>query len=324
MLLHNTGISGTRAPLQDHDSATVERPWRMSDVSGNRMNRRQLLKAGLAFAGVALLGSCRTRPEPAATDASWAFLSDTNIPADPENNYRGFYPYRNLEEVLPQVASCKPEGLVITGDLARLTGQVGDYENLRKLLTPIIEERPIYLAMGNHDNRANFASVFEKPAGDRQAIKDKHVMVVNAGPVRFLILDSLMLTNETSGLLGKAQRTWLTNYLQSPDDTPTILFVHHTFGDGDGDLLDAPRLFDLIAPVKKVKAIIYGHSHEYGFSRFQHIHLINLPATAYTFGKGQPVGWVEARLTARGGEFALRAIAANTQIDGQTTNLRWR
>ncbi len=296
----------------------------MSCVSDNRMNRREILKAGLAFAGVAVVGSCRTRPEPATRDAPWAFLSDTHIPADPENNYEGFYPYRNLEKSLHQVAFSRPKGVVVTGDLARLTGQVGDYENLKKLLTPVADERPIYLAMGNHDNRVNFARVFDKPAGDRQPIKDKHVLVVDAGPVRFLILDSLMQTNLTGGLLGKAQRTWLETCLRTPGDRPTILFLHHTFGDGDGDLLDAPRLFDLVRPVKDVKAIVYGHSHDYGYSKFERIHLINLPSTAYTFGKDQPVGWVEARLTAKGGDFILHATGANTQIDGQTTTLRWR
>ena len=297
----------------------------MLQVSGDRMNRRQVLKTGLAFAsGLAILGSCRSHPEPRKDDAPWAFLSDTHIPADPENNYRGFYPYRNLEKVLPQVASSRPKGLVVTGDLARLTGQIGDYENLKKLLTPVAEERPIYLALGNHDDRVNFRRIFEKPAGDGQGVKDKHVMVVDAGPVRFLILDSLMLTNETAGLLGKAQRTWLENDLRSPDDRPTILFVHHTFGDGDGDLLDAPRLFDLIRPAKKVKTIVYGHSHNFGYSKFERVHLINLPATAYTFGDAQPVGWVEARLTSQGGEFILHAVAGNTQLDGQTTTLRWR
>ncbi|MBN1505309.1 MAG: metallophosphoesterase [Sedimentisphaerales bacterium] len=296
----------------------------MSHGIDKRVNRRQVLRAGLACAGVVILGSCRSRPEPMTQEAPWAFLSDLHIPADPENNYRGFYPYRNLEKVLPQVASIGPKGVVVTGDLARLTGEVGDYENLKKLLAPVAEERPIYLALGNHDNRANFRSVFDKPVGDVQAVKDKHVTVVDAGCVRFLVLDSLMQTNLTAGLLGKAQRTWLESYLRSADDTPTILFVHHTFGDGDGDLLDAPRLLDLIKPMKKVKAIIYGHSHEYAFSRLDGIHLINLPATAYAFGNGQPVGWLEARLTRHGGEFILHAIAANTQIDGQTTRLHWR
>jgi Icc protein len=297
----------------------------MSHVFGDRMNRRQILKAGLALAGgLAVLEPRHGWAQPPKDDARWAFLSDIHIAADPENNYRGFYPYQNLQKVLPQIAASKPEGLVITGDLARLTGHVGDYENVKKLLAPVADERPIYLAMGNHDDRANFRRVFEAPAGERQAAGGKHVIAVNAGPVRFLILDSLMLTNEPPGLLGKAQRTWLENHLRTSDDRPVIVFVHHTVGDGDDDLLDAPRLIDLIKPATKVKAIVYGHSHEYGYSEHEQIHLINLPATGYAFDNAQPVGWVQARLTSQGGEFILRTVAGNTQIDGQTRTLRWR
>jgi 3',5'-cyclic AMP phosphodiesterase CpdA len=289
------------------------------------MNRRQLLKAGLALAGgLAVLEPRRGLAQPPKDDAQWAFLSDIHIAADPENNHRGFYPYRNLQKVLPQVVSSKPEGLVITGDLARLTGQAGDYENVKKLLAPVAEERPVYLAMGNHDNRANFRRAFEKPAGERHDPGGRHVLAVDAGPVQFLILDSLLLTNETPGLLGKAQRTWLETHLRDSGDRPLILFLHHTVGDEDDALLDAPRLFNLIKPANRVKAIIYGHSHEYAYSEHEGVHLINLPATGYTFDNAQPVGWVEARLTAQSGEFILHATAGNTRLDGQTRDLRWR
>ena len=214
--------------------------------------------------------------------------------------------------------------ILVVPDLARLTGEVGDYENLSKLLTPVIDERPAYLALGNHDNLANFQKVFAKPSGERQPVKKKHVLTVDAGPVRFLLLDSLLATNLTGGLLGKAQRTWLEGYLKAGGDTPTILFFHHTLGDADGDLLDANRLFDVIRPARTIKAVVFGHSHAYGFAELDGIHLINLPATAYTFGKAQPVGWVEARLSAEGAELVLHAIAGNTEIDGQTKTLRWR
>jgi len=84
------------------------------------------------------------------------------------------------------------------------------------------------------------------------------------------------------------------------------------------------RLFDIIAGVPSVKAVVYGHSHAYGFSERDGIHLINLPATGYNFSDAQPVGWVEALLTSQGGKFTLRAVGGNTDIDGQTHNLRWR
>ncbi len=297
----------------------------MSDGFGCRMTRRRFIHAGLAAAGgVMVLGPRWSSGGVEQEQARWAFLSDTHIAADPENNYRGFYPYRNLQKVVEWIGSDRPEGLVITGDLARLTGQAGDYENFRRLLGPMVENRPVCLALGNHDDRDNFLRTFENPGGDRQAVRGKHVVTVNTGPVRFILLDSLLYVDKTPGLLGKAQRTWLQDYLRTCDERPTILFVHHTFGDGDGDLLDVLRLFDLVTPIAKVKAIVYGHSHEYGYSQLEGIHLINLPATGYNFNNSEPLGWVEAQLTSTGGRFTLHAIGGNTELDGFTKSLSWR
>ncbi len=201
---------------------------------------------------------------------------------------------------------------------------MGDYENFHKLLTPVLGKRPTYLALGNHDNRAVFLDVFEDRAGQAQPIKDKHVVTVEAGPVRFILLDSLVATNQTPGLLGKAQRSWLQSYLQNSDDKPVILFFHHTLGDGDGDLLDVLWLFELDQADQE------GQSHRLRpfprvqTSELEGIHLINLPSTAYNFNDKEPLGWIEARLTADGGEFILHAIAGNTQLDGRIEGLRWR
>jgi 3',5'-cyclic AMP phosphodiesterase CpdA len=251
-------------------------------------------------------------------------MADTHIPADVNNNYRGFYPYRNLQKVLPEIASASPEGVTIAGDLARLTGELGDYANLKQLLNPLAEKTPVFMALGNHDNRDNFVKVFEETPGEKQPVKGKHVVVVNKAHARLIMLDSLLYVNKVAGLLGKAQRQWLQTYLSKCDDRPTILCFHHTLGDGDGDLLDVPRLFRMIEPIRKVKALVFGHSHAYGFSQFEGIHLINLPAVGYNFNDAQPIGWVEARLRNQGGDFALRAAGGNKDMDGQTTKLTWR
>ena len=322
--LHDPLFYGTRRP-QDNRTGDRGKDVRMSEDHGHGISRRRFLHAGLAAAGgTVLLGSCRSLVESEQKHTRWAFASDTHIAADPENNYRGSYPYRNLQTTVEQITAEMPEGLIITGDLARLTGQTEDYRNLRNLLGPVTAQRPVCLAMGNHDDRANFLQAFEEPAADEQAVKGKHVVTVNAGPVRFMVLDSLLYVNKTPGLLGKAQRTWLESCLRESDDRPTILFFHHTLGDADGDLLDVLRLFEMVKSVGKVKAIVYGHSHVYGFSQFEGIHLINLPATAYSFRDDQPLGWVEARLTTRGGEFILHAVDGNRKVDGDTVRLRWR
>lgn len=285
------------------------------------------MKIGLATVGsVFVMGTGKSfgSDKNAKETTHWAFLADTHIPADVDNNYRGFYPYQNLQKITPDITSISPEGVTIAGDLARLTGELGDYTNLKKLLSPLAEKTPVFMALGNHDNRDNFLKVFKENLGEKQPVKGKHVVVVNKAHVRLIMLDSLLYANKVPGLLGKAQRQWLETYLKKCDDTPTILCFHHTLGDDDGDLLDVLRLFRIIEPIRKVKAIVYGHSHAYRFSQFEGIHLINLPAVGYNFSDDQPVGWVEAHLRNQGGNFVLHAAGGNKELDGQTTQLTWR
>ena len=299
----------------------------MAEIFYKSMNRRTFIKTGLAAVGAlaTIVTGCspglrKSEKKP----ARWALLADTHIPEDVNNNYRGFFPYQNLQKVVPDIISASPDGVAIAGDLARLTGQLGDYDNLKKLISPIAEKRPVFMALGNHDNRDNYVKVFDKVSGEKQPVKDKHIVVVNNPTTRLIILDSLFYVNKVPGLLGKAQRQWLENYLKECDETPTILCFHHTLEDGDDALLDVPRLFSTIKPIRKVKAIVYGHSHEYKFSEFEGIHLINLPAVGYNFSDAEPVGWVEANLTAKGGDFTLHAIAGSKNKDGSVTRLTWR
>jgi Icc protein len=225
--------------------------------------------------------------------------------------------------VVGQIAPNLPDGLIVTGDVARLTGKKGPYENAKKLLAPIAKSRPMRLAVGNHDNRGNFLKAFKGLTGAVEHVEGKHVVIANTGPVRMILLDSLMFVNLWPGKLGKMQRQWLDTYLRTCDDRPTLLFVHHTVGDG-ADMLDAGRFLEIIGPQTKVKAVIYGHSHALDFATHEGIHLINLPAIGYTFHDSQPLGWVDARLTAKGGEFTVHAIGGNRELDGYSQRLSWR
>ena len=297
----------------------------MSDGSERQVSRRQFLTFGLAVAGGVVTLGPRTGGAEEGKDrkdmSRWAFLSDTHIAEDPGNRFRGFYPHRNMQAVTTQIASNLPDGLVITGDISRWKGGVGAYDKAKSMLAPIAEKRPIYMGLGNHDNRDDFLQAFENSADRGEAVKDKHIVTAMAGPVRMIVLDSLLYTNVFGGMIGKTQRTWLDTYLRVCDDTPTILFLHHT---PRADLLDARRLFDVITPIKKVKAVVYGHSHKYEFRESNGIQLINLPAVGYNFTGAQPVGWVEARLNGKGGEFVLHAVGGNPKRDGRTTMVRWR
>ncbi|MFC1605189.1 metallophosphoesterase family protein [Planctomycetota bacterium] len=298
----------------------------MAEIFSRSINRRSFIQTGLAAFGtlVTLNAGCSPGLRKEEKETRLALLADTHIPEDVQNNYRGFYPYRNLEKIVPDLVSNSPDGVLIAGDLARLTGQPGDYANLSKLLNPLTEKTPVFMALGNHDDRQNFLKVFDDTPGDKPELKGKHITIVKKASTRVIMLDSLLYTNKVQGLLGKAQRQWLENYLKESDDTPTILCFHHALTDNDGDLMDVLRLFSMIAPIRKVKAIVYGHSHTYGFSEFEGIHLINLPAVGYNFNDSDAVGWVEARMGSRGGDFVLHAVGGNLDQDGSVTKLAWR
>jgi len=293
----------------------------------HKLSRRQFLSAGLALAGGALSVSPRRAFSESAGSRNeilrLALLSDTHTPHNPDNRFGGLYPYRNLQEAVGRISSVMPDGLVVTGDVARLTGNAGSYENFKKLLAPI-SQRPIHLALGNHDHRNNFLRAFENYTGDAEQVEGKHVVTADTSPLRLILLDSLLWVNLFPGQLGKAQRLWLQAYLKACDDRPTILFVHHTINDGANDLMDARKLIDIIRPAKKVKAVMFGHSHACSFSQIHGIHLINVPALGFNFSDRQPVGWIDARLTAKGGEFTVRAIAGNRRLDGHVRRLNWR
>jgi 3',5'-cyclic AMP phosphodiesterase CpdA len=253
----------------------------------------------------------------------WALLSDTHIPANANDAYRGFQPVANLAQVAPQVAAAGVEGALICGDLARLTGAPGDYGALRSGLNPISGKMPVAFALGNHDDRKNFLQEFGGQTG-AQSITGKHVLALDLPAVRFLVLDSLLQPNVTPGLLGRAQREWLVRYLAEAPPRPTLVFVHHTLEDNDGSLLDAERLFSILRGHRSVKAIVYGHSHRYHYDTFDGIHLLNLPAVGYNFSDDQPDGRVEADLAPTAGRFTLRSFGGNQQRNGQTVELAWR
>ena len=143
----------------------------MAELYYNSMNRRVFFKTGLgALAGLIAVrtGNAFGLSKGQKEATRWAFLTDTHIPEDVSNNYRGFYPYQNLQKVIPQIIADLPDGVAIAGDLARLEGKLGDYVNLKKLLSPVADKTPVFMALGNHDNRENFLRVFDNVAGEKQ------------------------------------------------------------------------------------------------------------------------------------------------------------
>jgi len=277
------------------------------------ISRRSFLSAGVST--LVLRGSqARMR---------WALLSDTHLPENPAEEYRGFKPQENLQRVVPQVTAANVEGALICGDLARLQGLPGDYAALKKILEPVMARMPLALALGNHDDRKNFLAAFG-PMPGAQPVGGKHVVVVEGPAMRLIVLDSLLAPNVTPGQLGTVQREWLVKFLAEAPVRPSLVFVHHTLNDNDGSLMDARKLIDAVKGHRSVKGIVYGHSHAWHLDSVDDMHLLNIPAIGYNFNDREPVGWVECELTPEGANFTLRAFAGNRAEDGKTISLAWR
>lgn len=301
-------------------------------LTGPRATRRQFLAtAGAAAASLTFAPGTSWAAQGGARPLRLALLSDTHLPANAAEVYRGFSPVDNLAKVLTQVlatadssavALAKVDGMLVGGDLARLKGLPEDYARLHEMLAPVMAKMPTGLILGNHDNRANFRRAFPAPSGAAPALADKHTATREAGGLRFVLLDSLLATDVTPGQLGSAQRTWLASQLAAAP-TPTVILVHHTLGGNDGELMDAERLFDVLRPHRHVKAIMYGHSHKYEVIQREGLQLINLPAVGYNFGDGEPVGWVDSVWTDEGVDLTLRSVGGNQAANGQTTSVHW-
>jgi 3',5'-cyclic AMP phosphodiesterase CpdA len=232
-------------------------------------------------------------------------------------------PWENLRVAVPQVVAARPDGVLICGDVARLQGRVEDYQELKALLEPVAAVAPVYVALGNHDDRQAFLKVFPEPPGTRAPVKGRLVTVVEHEAVRVLVLDSLLYVDRVAGLLGRAQRDWLSGHLPKVADRPAVLFVHHPPTDEDGDLLDGDRLLALLEANRHVKALFHGHAHVFSLDRRGRLPVVGLPALGYNFDDAQPVGWVDARFRADGVSLTLRAVAGNRADDGKETLVGW-
>jgi 3',5'-cyclic AMP phosphodiesterase CpdA len=276
--------------------------------------------------GAAGLSVAFARPARAAAprgELHLALLSDTHVPGDRQNGHRGFNPWENLRGAVPQVAAARPDGVVVCGDVARLEGRPEDYAELRAQLGPVAAVAPVYVGLGNHDDRGHFRAAFPGPPGTLAPVEARHVTVVEHPALRVIVLDSLLYVNRVAGLLGQEQRAWLEAALPAFADRPAVLFVHHPPTDADGDLLDGDRLLALCRANRHVKAVFHGHAHVWAVGRRDGLPIVSLPALGYNFDDAQPVGWVDARFRSDGAALTLRAVAGNRKDDGKTTRLEW-
>ncbi len=252
-----------------------------------------------------------------------ALLSDPHIAADALDAYRGFVPTENLIQAVAQLMSTPARAVLVNGDVARLKGLTADYDHFKRLVATVSEKLPVLCTLGNHDDRKRFRQSVRTVLGQQQPVPEKHAVVFQDPVVDIVMLDSLNVVNDSSGLLGVSQLAWLSSYLELPATRPAVIFVHHSLGEGKGHLLDSVAMFQILDQYPRVKAVFHGHSHVWKVSRRGRLWVVNLPAVGYNFADNQPVGWVHARFTRSGVGLRLHAFAGDRTQDGVIEDLPW-
>lgn len=215
-----------------------------------------------------------------------AQISDLHIKRPGALAYRRVDTAAHLERCVVRLNALepKPEAVVITGDLVDL-GSVAEYTLLKTLLAPLT--MPIYLLVGNHDDRAALRQVFD----DHTYLHDSSEFVqyaVDVGPLRLIALDS-QLPQQSSGHLCDARLAWLDTQLAQAQGKSVILALHHPpfvsgIGHMDRQRLDpesARRLAAIVSRYPNVERVVCGHVHRPIFTRFAGTIASAVPAPAH-------------------------------------------
>jgi 3',5'-cyclic-AMP phosphodiesterase len=320
------------------------------------ISRRRFLAGSLAAAAATVIGRRGWAADSAKIDASRVALwSDTHLSADTAKVQRDVNMWEHFEKSSADMFAQEklPSMVLVNGDLALDAGLPGDYEVFTAGVKKFREAGlPVHLNLGNHDHRENFWKAL--PAADaNKVVEGKHVSVVETLAVNWIMLDSLEITKATPGLLGPAQLDWLANAIDARKDKPAVVIVHHnpivvpptppaatpapaatpkangkpapaTGPAKVSGLKDAKALLALLLPKTQVKAVVFGHTHKYVYTKEEGLHLINLPAVAYPFAKGDPTGWVDCAVKEGGAKFTLRTTDQKHPLMGDVKELRWR
>jgi 3',5'-cyclic AMP phosphodiesterase CpdA len=299
-------------------------------ISLPALDRRQFLATSTAaiFAAAQARGadgSSPRKPDP----QRFILMADVHMPSKPEMEARGVNMQANFAQAGKDILALQttPAAAMILGDCAYLHGEAADYALFVKSLEPLrAAGLPVHCAMGNHDHRERFWQALPAEHGEDKYVDSRHLLVLETPRANWFLLDSLDATNKVPGVLGEEQLAWLAKELDARADKPALLALHHNpdLRPKPGGLVDTQPLYDVILPRKQVKALFFGHSHNWHQDVKEGVHLVNLPPTAYVFVAGKPSGFVEIELQDDAAKLRLTALDKQHPQHGQELALKYR
>jgi 3',5'-cyclic AMP phosphodiesterase CpdA len=152
-------------------------------------------------------------------------LSDLHL-APPGQLLAGVDPMRQMRDVLARIKQLDvaPAFIVVSGDLID-DGSAQSYEVVNEVLKELgAGATPVFLALGNHDDRAAFRRVvLGEERSDHQG--PYHYSQLIDG-LRVIMLDST-IPGAVGGALGATQLAWLEAQLADPAPRGNLIVLHH-------------------------------------------------------------------------------------------------
>jgi Icc protein len=150
--------------------------------------------------------------------------------------------------------------VAIAGDLADL-GDRASYMRLRDTLAELT--LPVWITIGNHDDRATFLDVFGQDQAAETGFVDK---VIDIKGYRIILLDSAIELGRHDGRIEEVQLAWLAARLDEVMDRPVIVILHHHANPlrtaVDEIILENGADFaDTLARHPDIRQVIAGHVH---------------------------------------------------------------
>lgn len=148
---------------------------------------------------------------------------------------------------------------ILAGDLADL-GEAAAYERLKAISARI--SIPLYVTLGNHDDRPTFLKVMGETYRAETGKVDK---VIDAKGYRIIMLDSSE-PGRVDGVLEAVQLDWLRARLAEALDRPVIVVLHHNANalhieSDDIAILEPDAFLDALATHPDIRQVIAGHVH---------------------------------------------------------------
>ena len=175
------------------------------------------------------------------------------------------------------------DGVLALGDLVE-HGADEEYRRARAELERL--EAPLYVAMGNHDDRELLRRYFGHEPSDGAPLH----YATNLGPARLVVIDTT-IPGEDAGRLDTESLAWLGRELAACPEQPTLLAMHHPpllTGSPAWDRFaltesSRARLAEALERHPQVTQILSAHLHRPLFAQFASRPLVVAPSTYVQF-----------------------------------------